>query len=298
MPGARYGKRRVEVSRKLVDHECMSDAVFRPVRLALVLAGICLLQVSSPAKDDHCATSGVLTPEQKRRAEQLTSLFENDSTDLQYGYCEALKDGRGYTVGRAGFVTSTEEVYRVVKAYTKKVPVNPLAGYLPQLKYLAKEQSDATSGLKGFPSAWKKAAQDPAFRAVQDELVEELFWVPTLHYARLLHLRTALAIAAVHDTIIQHGNDNDADGLPALLKDTRYKVLGTPATGVDEKRWLQAFLKVRKAHLSNASEPETREEWRRSLDRCLVLEAIAKTDNYNLTGPIKVKSEDFEATIP
>jgi Glycosyl hydrolase family 46 len=44
-----------------------------------------------------------LTPDQKRRAEQLTSIFENDTTELQYAYVEDLHDGRGITAGRAGF---------------------------------------------------------------------------------------------------------------------------------------------------------------------------------------------------
>lgn len=262
--------------------------------------GLVLLTPAAPAQttDRPTMPTGVLTSEQKRRAEQLTSLFENDTLDLQYGYCAALKDGRGFTAGRAGFVTSTDEVYRVVKAYVAKNPQSELTTFLPRLKYLMDEQSEETSGLKGFPQAWKKAANDPMFRAIQDDLVEELFWVPALEHARKLHIRTPLAIAAIHDTIIQHGNDSDPDGLPALLEHTRKEAGGTPATGISETQWLKAFLNVRREHLVNASEPATREEWRNSLDRILVLEAIAKSDNYNLTGPIIVKSGDFEAVIP
>jgi chitosanase len=243
-------------------------------------------------------TIGTLSSDQKRRAEQLTSLFENDTIELQYGYCTNLKDGRGFTAGRAGFVTCNEEVYRVVKAYTQKRPGNLLAGYLPRLRDLADQESSDTSGLKDFKSAWKKSENDPLFREVQDQLVEELFWRPALNYARTLKIRTPLAIAAIHDTIIQHGNDDDADGLPKLLIETQKESGGTPASGIDEKTWLLTFLKVRRHHLANASEQETREEWKKSLDRCLVFETIAKSENYDLTGPIVIKSNDYEATIP
>ena len=280
--------------------EAMSNVVLRwALSCALGASlGLSAPSVRAQTTDRPVATSGVLSSEQKRRAEQLTSLFENDTLELQYGYCAALKDGRGFTAGRAGFVTSTDEVYRVVKAYVAKNPPSELAAFLPRLKYLMEEQSDETSGLKGFPQAWKRAAKDPLFRAIQDDLVEELFWAPALEHARKLHIRTPLAIAAIHDSIIQHGNDSDPDGLPALLEHTRKEAGGTPATGISEKKWLAAFLNVRREHLTNASEPATREEWRNSPDRILVLEAIAKSDNYNLTGPIVVKSEDFEAVIP
>lgn len=238
------------------------------------------------------------TADQKRRAEQLTSLFENDTLDLQYGYCAALGDGRGYTVGRAGFTTCTDEVYTVARAYTERRPGNPLVPFLPRLQTLADEQSVATSGLKGFPEAWRKAGEDRVFQVVQDEMVERLFWRPALQHAEVLGLRTPLGLAVLHDTIIQHGNDGDPDGLPTLVRETTEKVGGTPSTGVDEKEWVRAFLKIRERHLAHAYEAETREEWKKSLDRCLVFEAIAQAGNYSLNGPIVVKSRNHEAVIP
>src|SRR5437870_4798044 len=59
-----------------------------------------------------------LTVEQKRRAEQLTSLFENGRIELQYSYAEDLGDGRGITTGRAGFTTADGDALEVVTLYT------------------------------------------------------------------------------------------------------------------------------------------------------------------------------------
>src|SRR5688572_10409507 len=53
---------------------------------------------------DALVPSG-LTRVQKRRAEAITSILENDTPKLQYAYAEALDDGRGITPGRAGFTT-------------------------------------------------------------------------------------------------------------------------------------------------------------------------------------------------
>ncbi|CAG2119036.1 unnamed protein product, partial [Medioppia subpectinata] len=32
----------------------------------------------------------------KKRCEEYTSIFENDTIELQYAYCEDIGDGRGY----------------------------------------------------------------------------------------------------------------------------------------------------------------------------------------------------------
>lgn len=254
--------------------------------------------LSAQTTDQVIVSTHTLSAEQKRRAEQLTSLFENDSLEIQYGYCAALKDGRGFTAGRAGFTTSTDEVYQVVKVYTQQKPENVLVPYLPRLEELADQESASTSGLDGLPNAWKKAGEDPAFRAVQDKMVEKLFWIPTQRHARVLGIRTPLGMAILHDTIIQHGNDDDPDSLPSLIKETTKESGGTPATGINEKLWLRNFLKIRLDHLSHAYDPETREEWKKSLDRCLIFEAVAQSENYSLNGPIIVKSRNHEAIIP
>ena len=116
-----------------------------------------------------------LTPDQKRRAEQLTSIFENDTTELQYAYTEDLHDGRGITAGRAGFTTRDGDALQVVEIYTKKLPQNNLAKFLPELKRLKTENSGDTSHLRGYADEWKKAAHDPAFRAAQDQVVDQAY---------------------------------------------------------------------------------------------------------------------------
>lgn len=282
------------------DGTIMRRGMVYPLSVCLGLMGATFLSPALAAQttDRAIVSPHTLSSEQKRRAEQLTSLFENDTLEIQYGYCAALKDGRGFTAGRAGFTTSTDEVYQVVKVYTQQKPENILARYLPRLEELADQESASTSGLSGFPDAWKEAGRDSAFQVVQDKMVEKLFWAPILQHAQVLGIRTPLGMAVLHDTIIQHGNDGDPDGLPSLIKETTKESGGTPASGIDEKLWLRNFLKIRLNHLSHAYEPETREEWKKSVDRCLVFEAIAQSNNYSLSGPIAVKSRNHEALIP
>ena len=175
------------------------------------------------------SSNGGLTPEQKRRAEQFTSIFENDTIELDYAYAEKVKgDDRGITAGRAGFTTRDGDALEVVEIYTKKVPNNVLAKFLPELKRLAKEESDDTSHLKGYIDAWKEAAKDSVFRSAQDQVVDKEYYQPSVKHADEVGLKTALARAVLYDTIIQHGDGTDPDGLPALLKRTQKQVGGTP----------------------------------------------------------------------
>jgi chitosanase len=242
--------------------------------------------------------SVVLTADQQRRAEQLTSVFENDTPEIQYGYSEVLNDGRGLTAGRAGFTSATADLLDVVERYTARVPGNRLAGYLPALRSLAKLQSGALTGLTGIRIAWQASAADPAFRAVQDQVVFETYYVPALGHTTALGLQTPLAIAAVYDAIIQHGDGDDPDGLPALLTRTAARVGGTPFTGVNEHVWLDAFLHVRREDLAHAFDPATRVAWAESVARVDVFLAIAAAGNYALNGPIVIDSDVYSpATI-
>ncbi|HEX7974359.1 MAG TPA: chitosanase [Anaerolineales bacterium] len=239
-----------------------------------------------------------LTPDQKRRAEALTSLFENSTQQLQYDFANSLGDGRGITAGRAGFTTATGDAYLVVQLYTERVQDNPLAAYLPELKRLAEAGSADVSGLGGFEGAWAQAAQDSAFRSVQDDVVDELYYQPAMKHADELGLQTALARAALYDAIIQHGDGSDPDGLPALLQRAAAAAGGAPAQGVDEKDWLQAFLKMRRDDLAQAFDPATRDEWAQSVGRVDVFSQIAASGNYDLHGPIVINTQEYDETIP
>ncbi|HEX3150633.1 MAG TPA: tRNA-dihydrouridine synthase [Gemmataceae bacterium] len=240
-----------------------------------------------------------LSVDQKRRAEALTSVFENDTIVIQYAYVEALHDGRGYTAGRAGFTSATSDLLDVVERFTAQVPGNPLAPFLPRLRALDAVHSGSIVGLAGLSAAWQAAADDPVFRGIQDQVVDETYYVPALVHVQELGLISALAIASVYDAIIQHGDGDDPDGLSALLTHAAARAGGTPATGVADAVWLDAFLHVRREDLAHAFDPATRAAWAESVARVDVLLQIASTGNYDLHGPIDVVSNVYTpVTIP
>ncbi|MFJ9774542.1 chitosanase [Kitasatospora sp. NPDC101157] len=251
--------------------------------------------VTAPAAPAPAA--GGLTPDQRRRADQLVSVFENGTTEIQYGYAENINDGRGVTAGRAGFTTNDGDALKVVRAYTAVSPDNPLTRFIPELERLAATGSGDTRGLPeaDYIAAWKQAAQDPAFRQVQDDQVDQRYFTPAMNQADQLGLTTALARAELYDASIQHGNGSEYDALPALISRTDAKV-GLPSAA-GERAWLDAFFDIRIDDLNNPANASTADEWRKSVDRVECLRRIAATGNYDLDGPFGITAFGSDYTI-
>ncbi|GHC80931.1 chitosanase [Streptomyces flavofungini] len=304
----------------------------RPVALAaaaLLAVVAVLLGVTLTSGDDADSggrggardiADGGLNADQRRRADQLVSVFENGTTKIQYAYAENLDDGRGVTAGRAGFTTNDGDALEVLRAYTDKKPDNPLARFIPALQRLADgESADGAEGADGaggsdgaeaggsdgprpraladadYIAAWKRAAADPAFREVQDAQVDDRYFTPALRAADKAGLSSPLAVAELYDASIQHGNGSDGDGLPALVRRTTAKV-GTPAAA-GEKAWLNAFFDVRVHDLTHPVNADTADEWRTSVDRVEALRRLAEGGHRALDGPFTVTAFGSSYTI-
>lgn len=254
---------------------------------------------TAACRADRTLGPGGLTALQKKKAEMLTSIWENSTTVLQYGYCENINDGRGYTCGRAGFCTSPEcgDLLKVVECFDAKVmgPTNLLTKYQPAIK--AAKGADTTGIDKigtfaGSPPKvpvamagdWYKTTVDPAtgpaFKACQDMQADALYFLPAMELASQYGLQTALAKAEIYDAAINHG----ADGADAFAKKA------TAATGVgkskaalsqdDESTWLKSFLEIRLAALAADM------TWREAVDRDTLYEKLRQQGNFDLCGPI------------
>jgi chitosanase len=227
-----------------------------------------------------------LPPALKSCAEQMISVFENESTSLQYDYIENLHDGRGYTAGRDGFATADGDLLKVVKAYDDLRRNNVLVRFVPILKEL--DGTASTRGLVGFPAAWREAASDPLFRQAQDQVSDELYYIPAMKVADDLHLRSPLAKFALYDAIIQHGAGDDSDDFGGIIRAATENAEGAPDK-VGEERWLMAFLTARKDVLLNAANPETRAAWRESVGRVDEQLRLLKERNTQLSPPLTLR---------
>lgn len=245
-------------------------------------------------------TNKWMTAEQRRRADQLVSIFEDSTTTIQYANAENLDDGRGVTAGRAGFTTGTCDALEVVKVYNtaaKNPEKSVFVPFMSELVHLCKEHSGDTDTLDetAFIKAWRTAAKDPLFHQAQDRVLDRFYFLPAMEAADRLGLKSALARATLYDAAIQHGIGDDPDGLATLIARTNDRV-GSPE-GTYEPDWLYAFFDVRKEDLENPADKASRDAWRESVDRVACMRTIADKGNTSLKGPINCKVFGTKYTI-
>ena len=143
----------------------------------------------------------------------------HDSVVPQFARVVNQFDSRGYVAGIGDFGTADGGALEVISSYTARVGDNELArGYLAPLTQLASDRSSETTGLVGFPDAWRRASLDPAFRDVQVGVHESRAFQPAVAKAREVGLLTPLGLAVIYDSLLQHGVGDVPDGLPALIE--------------------------------------------------------------------------------
>ncbi len=247
-----------------------------------------------PAFGDPSSPVG-FNEEQHRIADQIISIFENGTTEIQYGYAEHIVDDQhGITAGRAGFTSATGDMLMVVERYAQRRPGNPLAQYIPELQrleqvyidhdYELSEEGASVENLGGLIPAWRNAAEDPVFRAVQDEVTDELYFNPVLNKAREIGIHHPLTLLCMYDAAIQHGYE----GMLEIMNRTTEPA---PADGGDEPAWLQAFNNIRLDVMKNTVVDGER-IWADTLYRQHELEDIRKAGNYFL-APFTMVIEDW-----
>jgi chitosanase len=242
--------------------------------------------------------SGGMSDLQKRKAQMLTSFWENDTTVFQYAFARNNDDGYGYTSGRVGFTTSTGDAADVVKCFDAafKGAGNRMKKYEAALLVLQKKQQDtgdlqsSTSSLDAlgnYPADWAatatNAATAPAFTKCQDDLVDSIYWAPTLPIMTKWGLTSALARASLYDACVVHG-ENNVNDLAEQTNDDVGNGAQTPASAplsaADESAWLEAF-NVRRVALLDSSDA-----WRGAIARGALYEQVRRDGNLDLSKAI------------
>lgn len=196
------------------------------------------------------AATLLTSPALREVAFQILGSAENSSLNwrAQYGYIEYDVEGnaaenRGYTAGIMGFTSKTHDMLVLVEQYARAAPRrNPLARYLPALRRV-----DGTSSRRGlgtpFVRAWRAAAGDPRFRAAQDRLAERMYFRPAVRQAVADGLGP-LGQFAYFDAMVMHGPGGDRLSFGGIRAAAR-RAAATPATGGDQRRYVNAFLDAR-----------------------------------------------------
>jgi chitosanase len=192
----------------------------------------------------------ILDDDQRRRADEIISVFENNTTKIQYDYAENIEDGRGVTAGRVGFTTETGDMLELIKRYTNSVADNRLKKYIDILEKNSTIDSNQT--INDIISDWKYEANNSTlFIDIQDKFADEMYYYPAMKRAYDLNLTLPVSLLVFYDTNVQHGMDHEyidgefIAGLNDIIKDTEQKS--------SEIEWIDEFLGNRKYVLEHTS---------------------------------------------
>nr|WSW71290.1 chitosanase [Streptomyces sp. NBC_00995] len=186
---------------------------------------------------------GLAEPRMREIAWQLLASAEGSTLDWrsQYGTIEDTGDGTGYNAGIVGFCSSTHDMLTFVESFTAQHPDSPLAPFVPALR-----EVDGTASHDGlgprFTAAWKKSAEDPVFRAAQDQVRLKQYFEPAVHLAKLDGLGT-LGQYIYFDAMVLQGPGSEADSFYGIRKAAAEEA-DTAAEGGDETAYLDAFLEA------------------------------------------------------
>ncbi|MFC5174226.1 chitosanase [Streptomyces mutomycini] len=198
-------------------------------------------QVDERSEEIDALPPGLAAPAMKETASRLVASAEASTLDWrsQYGAIEDIGDGTGYTAGIIGFCSGTNDMLQLVEDYTDRHPDNPLAPFLPALR--AVDGTDSHEGLDpGFTDAWRRAAEEPAFREAQETTRDRLYFEPAVRLAKMDGLGT-LGQFVYYDAMVLHGPGVGADGFYGI-RDAAMASADTAAEGGDETAYLDAFL--------------------------------------------------------
>ncbi|KAL1915682.1 uncharacterized protein VTP21DRAFT_6441 [Calcarisporiella thermophila] len=225
-------------------------------------------------------------------AQLITNVFENGNTEYQYQYTQRLGDGRGFTCGRVGFTTGTNDAFQVVETYAKRKKAIPFSNLhlvelkrISQLSFCDTKKRDDTTKLQGFDIAWKKAAcLDPDFRRVQDEAVLRTYMEPALKFAKMANVKSDLAGAIMFDTIIQNGWHYTEPDINI------WRILnlsgGPRKNNESEQQFLMRFIRTRHELVCCAND----DVWPESGDRMADWEKVIAAGDLYFKKPVVLKN--------
>jgi chitosanase len=228
----------------------------------------------------------VVDPLTRQKATMLTSIWENGTTVLQYGYCENIHDGRGYTSGRAGFCSGTGDAMLVVQCMGTAGKMAKYAAALSKLndkfESTGHDQASTTTldALGNYCADWAADARTAPFVACEDKVVDDLYMKPAIVEMSKHGLTSALSFAALYDAEINHG-DEGKDGVQDLAEKATTKA----GAGAMEPTWLEAFLTVRLALLKSDA------TWADAVDRVANYEAQLRANNLTLAQPVTTSAK-------
>ncbi|MGE5107964.1 MAG: chitosanase [Sphingobacteriales bacterium] len=220
-----------------------------------------------------------ITPSVKKKIEQVINAFESGSAQGNYAELVKYKDHRepsGIKTVQVTYGRSQTTEFGHLKALIQDY-VNQDGKFADSLKpyveKIGKKPSLATDDT--FCDTLKKAGkEDIIMRSCQDNFFENKYYLPAHNWYSINGFALPLSMLVIYDSYIHSG------GILSFLRKKFTAIV--PASGGDEKKWIDSYVKARHNWLSNHGDPLLQHTAYRT--RCLL--AQLEHNNWELAQKI------------
>lgn len=222
----------------------------------------------------------MLTSTQIKTAQSILNIFETSEVRGDYGKVTLIEGDTGHlTFGRSQTTLGSGNLFKLLQAYCDNhgarfaARLKPYLGRLEALDFAL----DADQKLHNILRA---TADDPVMRDTQDVFFDKFYWQRAARAAQGMGITSALGVAVVYDGHVQ--------GSWGKMRDRTNQEEGT-LSDLGEHRWLQAYVKVRRAWLAGS----TRADLRATVYRMDAFQRLMDQEYWGLELPLVVRDVEI-----
>ncbi len=183
----------------------------------------------------------MLTTTQKKTAQGILNIFETSEVLGDYGKVTVITGDTGHlTFGRSQTTLGSGNLHELMRRYCSNAGARFGARLEPYLARFKARDISLDHDLK-LHNLLRATADDPVMRDTQDAFFDEVYWQAAARAAERDGISSALGVAVVYDGHV-HGSWK-------TMRDRTNAGAGDVAT-LGEKRWVQAYVRIRREWLA------------------------------------------------
>lgn len=231
---------------------------------------------STTTSDQPTSKYALISDEVHRKCIEVLHVFETGKKEGDYSNVSIYKDGGGgsYKQITYGASQTTQDgnldklLYAYLAKHTGTAAASVISSRMP-----TKNNRDLVNDTE-FINALKSAGKEEIMQEAQDEFFDETYFSPAYNWFKNNGFTLPLSMLVIYDSYIHSG------GILTFLRN-RFKEV-PPASGGDEKTWIEQYVSTRKSWLANHSNKILRN----TVYRMKTMQDCIDNNNWDLTKPI------------